>query len=516
MDRSVNHDSFVDIGQVVGLPGPSYQSMSEDDLSVEIYRLLPGDSKGAERLLPYLVEFGDLQRETLVNKIAQQTHLPLASLKRAFARIVKQVQKPDDLALAERVLERWGSENVFHSDEGLYAWSQDGLWQALSKQAFLSRVQAELAATGCQVNTRIVNDVATALKNRLYEPGTRIARCESDLVNCTNGEVVLEEGKWTLRPHRRESYLTSQIPVHFDPDAEAPRFQAFLDEVFGLDPDGTLKATALMECFGYTLMPHCRHELFCILLGDGANGKSVVLNMLTALLGPHNVSAVPMNQFDRAFMRAQLQHKLANIVTEVAFGEVLADAAVKGIVSGELTTVEHKFQPPFVMHPYATLWMATNHMPHTRDFSPALFRRGLTLKFNRTFSPLEQDKNLLTKLRLELPGVLNLALQAYANGEKNGFTKPPSSEAAKEEWRKEADQVAAFVEECCIPDPDAVSKIRQLYRAYAAWAVASGHTRPVAIKTFSQRLQGLGFPSRRTREARTISGLKLAPEEMGF
>lgn len=516
MDESVVHNAFEGIGQVLGLQGPFPQSMSEDDLLVEIYRLPPGDSKGAERLLPYLVEFGDLQRETLVTKIAQQTHLPLASLKRAFTRIVKQVQKPDDLALAERVVERWGTENVFHSDEGLYGWSQEGLWRTVSKQALLSRVQAELAATGCQVNTKTVNDVATALKNCLYEPGERIAQCELDLVNCTNGEVVLQDGKFTLRPHRRESYLTTQISVHYDPDAEAPRFQAFLDEVFGLDTDGTLKMRALMECMGYTLMQHCRHEFFCILLGDGANGKSVVLNVLAALVGTHNASAVAMNQFDRAFVRAQLQHKLANIVTEIGHGEVLADAAVKAIVSGEPTTVEHKFQPPFVMRPYSTLWMATNHMPHTKDFSPALFRRALIMRFNRTFSPLEQDKNLLTKLRLELPGILNLALQAYAIAVKNGFTKPPSSEAAKEEWRKEADQVAAFVEECCITDPDAVSNIRQLYRAYDAWAVASGHTRPVAIKTFSQRLQGLGFPSRRTREARTISGLKLAPEEMGF
>jgi putative DNA primase/helicase len=515
MDRSANHDTVVGIGQVFGLPGPSLEPMSEDDLLVEIYRLLPGDGKGAERLLPYLVDFGDLQRETLVNKIAQQTHLPLASLKRAFTRIVKQVQKTDDLALAERVLERWGSENVFHSDEGLYGWSQDGLWQALSKQAFLSRVQAELAATGCQVNTKTVNDVATSLKNRLYEPGERIAQCELDLVNCTNGEVVLQDGKFTLRPHCRESYLTTQIPVHYDPDAEAPRFQAFLDEVFGLDTDGTLKMRALLECMGYTLMQHCRHEIFCILLGDGANGKSVVLNVLAALVGQHNASAVPMNQFDRAFVRAQLQHKLANIVTEIGHGEVLADAAVKGIVSGEPTTVEHKFQPPFVMRPYATLWMATNHMPHTKDFSPAIFRRGLILKFNRTFSLSEQDKTLMAKLQHELPGILNLALQAYASAVEHGFTKPVSSEAAKDEWRKEADQVAAFVDESCIVDPEAVTSVRQLYTAYSGWANSSGHSRPVNIKTFSQRLQRLGFASRRTNEARTIVGLKIAVQEVG-
>jgi putative DNA primase/helicase len=38
-------------------------------------------------------------------------------------------------------------------------------------------------------------------------------------------------------------------------------------------------------------------------------------------------------------------------------------------------TVEHKMQAPFDFKPFCTLWIGTNHIPTTRDFSDAIFRR---------------------------------------------------------------------------------------------------------------------------------------------
>ena len=60
--------------------------------------------------------------------------------------------------------------------------------------------------------------------------------------------------------------------------------------------------------------------------------------------------------------------KLANLVTEIAEGAVMADAELKAITSGELTTAEHKNKDPFDFQPFSTCWFGTNHMPHTRDF----------------------------------------------------------------------------------------------------------------------------------------------------
>ena len=136
-------------------------------------------------------------------------------------------------------------------------------------------------------------------------------------------------------------------------------------------------------------------------------------------------------------------------MTELKQGEVIADAELKAITSGEPATVEHKHKDPFVMRPFSTCWFATNHMPHTRDFSEALFRRATIVTFNRTFTPSEQNRTLKDHLISELPGILNMCLEAYSLALARSFTQPESSDAAKKEWRLEVDQVAQFVEDCC-------------------------------------------------------------------
>jgi hypothetical protein len=74
-------------------------------------------------------------------------------------------------------------------------------------------------------------------------------------------------------------------------------------------------------------MSHARHERFVMLIGPGANGKSVLLAILEGLLGAENVAGVQPSNFDRSFQRAHLHMKLANIVTELRQGEVIADGA---------------------------------------------------------------------------------------------------------------------------------------------------------------------------------------------
>jgi len=286
----------------------------------------------------------------------------------------------------------------------------------------------------------------------------------------------------------------------------------FMDEIFKGDSDATEKTQALMEMVGYSLMAHCRHERFIILVGSGANGKSVLLAILEALIGPQNVGGVQPSQFDRPFQRAHLHGKLANIVTEIKQGEIIDDASLKGNVSGEPTTVEHKFQDPFTMRPFSTCWFGTNHMPHTRDFSDALFRRALVVEFNQVFKPELNncDPQLKDKLLGELPGILNIALTAYADALKNGFTMPESCITARENWRLEADQVAQFVDDLCdknISSPGIGANV--LFSTYKTWANDSGIHNQLGIKAFRDRLTRLGFGQKRTKNARMVTGISL-------
>jgi putative DNA primase/helicase len=248
-----------------------------------------------------------------------------------------------------------------------------------------------------------------------------------------------------------------------------------------------------------------------MLLGSGANGKSVLLAVLEALCGVKNTAAVQPNEIGNKFQRANLNEKLVNIVTEIKQGSQIDDAALKAIVSGEVCTVEHKGKDPFEMRPFATCWFGTNHMPHTRDFSDALFRRALILTFNNCFSPELRNcnHNLKDELIEELPGILNMVTEAYGWVELTGFITPKSSLAAAKAWRIEADQVAQFVEECCVLDSGNEIRIGDLYRDFNQWADAAGVKSRVTKKSFSQRLSTMGYGAHRSSQNRLIKGLKM-------
>jgi len=148
-------------------------------------------------------------------------------------------------------------------------------------------------------------------------------------------------------------------------------------------------------------------------------------------------------------------------------------------------------------------------MPSTRDFSEALFRRATILTFNRVFATHEQNPRLKDDLLSELPGILTLALNAYAKALQSCFTQPSSSNAVKNEWRLEADQVAMFVEECCERDQFAQTTIGDVYNAYKAWAADSGIQKIVQKKSMRQRLTRLDFGEGRDRQTRYVTGLRI-------
>lgn len=470
--------------------------------------LQPDDVDEIANIISECDHLSAIQRRQVFTAIKQATKLPYSVLNEQ--RRQEQGPEPDHLNLARQVIDDKGVQNIICAEGHVWGWQECGVWAALDKRAVKQDVQAALAdMPTIEVTSATVNNVTDVMKTEIFQRSHAFNTGNPEAVNCLNGQIELVDGQWQLKPHCREEYRTTQIPVAFDPKATAPKFEAFLDQIFVEDSDKAQKRQALLELVGYTLMSHARHEKFVMLIGAGANGKSVLLSVLYALCGPENVAGVQPSSFDNQFQRAHLHQKLANIVTELGQGEVIADAQLKGITSGEPATVEHKHKDPFVMRPFSTCWFGTNHMPSTRDFSDALFRRAVILTFNRVFEPHEQNPRLKDELVEELPGILNLALNAYSEALEFGFTEPASSLVAKNEWRLEADQVAMFVEEACQRASHAQTPISEVYTAYTTWAAVSGIKKTVAMKTLRDRLTRLGFGNNRNMHTRYVTGLQL-------
>lgn len=423
----------------------------------------------------------------------------------------------DHLSLAREAVERFGDGGLIYSKGEFWAWQASGVWGMPDEQEV--RKAAISTIEGCEaVTDGVVRSVSALMRDVAHRSGTEFDKPADRRINCANGTLEYAGGEWHLREHRRGDYLTSQVPVVYDPSATCPRFDRFLSEIFEGDEDAEDKAQTVLEMMGYSLLQSCRLEKFVILIGKGSNGKSVLLEVVRHLVGPDQASAVEPARLSEGFQRAHLRGKLVNIVPELPVGAKLADGAMKAFASGDPVNGEFKGRDSFEFVPYATFWSGTNHMPHTRDLSHGMFRKALILQFNRKFGADEREIGLAEKLRAELPGILVKALHALGAALDRGYiTSPASSQAALQQWRTESDQVAMFIEDRCTLDPGAgPTPTTELLNAYKAWAAAWNHQCTVAGPEFGKRLVELGLKPGKVyfgkKQDRVYFGIGLRPD----
>jgi len=457
---------------------------------------------------------GEALTAMLLKRIAKKAGTTMAALK-ADAQDHKKIKADRDenhLYAAREVINSFGKENLITCESGVWNWQDSrGVWGKIADREIKQRVHDVSGSK--ELTSNIVGSITDLTKTESYVARHYFNQSDK-LISVANGVLELKDGQWVLTPNVRENFLTTQIPVKFDPQATAPRFDQFLHEIFDGASDKHERIRVIKQGFGYTLMSSCKFERFFMLIGVGANGKSVLLIILSALIGREQTTAVQPSQFEHKFQRAHLDGKLLNCITEIAEGAEIADAQLKSLVSGEMTTAEHKFKDPFDFKPIATHWFGTNHLPHTRDFSEALFRRAILVEFPRTFAEHERDVNLSKHLMAELPGVLNFALEGLKELlTQQAFSVPQSSNELAKGWRQEADQAAQFVDECCERHPLKTVTSNELYREFEIWAGHAGITRKLNRKNFSTRLEQMGLKLTRTSTHRLIQGLAISARQ---
>ena len=78
-----------------------------------------------------------------------------------------------------------------------------------------------------------------------------------------------------------------QVSYPYEPNAHSERWVKFISDV----SDDDLKRGALLqEIAGYILFNDCSLQQCFFLLGDGANGKSVFLDVITSVFGENSIS----------------------------------------------------------------------------------------------------------------------------------------------------------------------------------------------------------------------------------
>jgi len=160
------------------------------------------------------------------------------------------------------------------------------------------------------------------------------------ILNLRNG--LLDTTTLVLKPHTPEYLSTIRIPVEYDPTADCPKIRKFLGEVLPSDD-----VPIIEELIGYCLESSYhihRAFLFC---GDGANGKSTLIELVRAFLGKANCSTTPLQAFDNnRFSTASLFGKLANLYADIPSTAIRHVGTFKMLTGGDTVQGEKSSRTP--------------------------------------------------------------------------------------------------------------------------------------------------------------------------
>ncbi|MEI8026605.1 MAG: phage/plasmid primase, P4 family [Pseudomonadota bacterium] len=336
------------------------------------------------------------------------------------------------------------------------------------------------------------------------------------LLSCDNGildlKKLFDRNQESLIAHTPNFFSTSVLPFKFDEHAKCPTWDKVVEEIL---PDKS-KLRLLQQWFGYSLTGDVSYHKFMILLGSGANGKSVVCTVLRTLLGKGNVSAVPLESFrsDRQFNLAELDGKKANIVEEISAKDCdrISVGLLKDIIAGGEVQVQRKFKDPFNMRSKAKLLFATNEMPNFGDISEGLWRRLFVILFDfQLLDEAKQDKRL-TKAEFwqesgEVPGILSWAIAGLFDIWWHGFSETEESKKIKIELKNAVSFEADFVRSNLKESPGSQISRNELYRKYEE-ACRQELTEPVKAKEFCSQVSSVFPKVQMSKNAIKIGGQK--------
>jgi P4 family phage/plasmid primase-like protien len=324
-----------------------------------------------------------------------------------------------------------------------------------------------------------------------------------------NGFVRVVDGELVLDRHASTNRALHAYPFDYDAAAGEPvEWLRALDELWLEDEDKDQKILYIQEFVGASLMGDANTwQKATVLWGPTSqNGKSSLNAALRSIFLPGMTSSVQPQHFKEKFRLAELAGKLANFVDELS-GQYLQDSdLIKWIITGKTPiTAERKNQDPFEFLPRAGHFWNCNSLPAADEMGEAFFRRFTVLFFNRRFEGANDKPMYLEGIaERERAQIVLWALKGYARLLRNRrYTIPKSAQEHADAWKRKADQVVRFVDDCLIvseapkAEKDKLLKLDAIYNLYKTWAAAENSKKtPLYKDTLAERLKALGYEYR--------------------
>lgn len=336
------------------------------------------------------------------------------------------------------------------------------------------------------------------------------------LLNVANGTIDLRTGK--LRSHRREDMMTRIVNVQWNPDALCLVWDAFLERIL---PDADVREF-VQRAVGYSLTGDIAEQVFFILWGEGANGKSTFMEIVARIVGEYAQNAAKSTFTSGSKSNDKIPNDLASmkgarLVYLVETGEEhgLDETLIKAMTGGDPVRARFFRAEWFTYRPQFKPWLITNHKPRIRGTDLGIWRRLRLIPFIVQIPEGERDLHYSRKLLAELPGILRWAVDGCVKTLASGLQTPATVTGVTKGYRAEQaerqQRLAEFIADRCELDSRAWTSTKELRAAYTTWCLVNAEE-VITGTEFTKALKLAGCEARPgTAGLRGWQGIRLLP-----
>ena len=360
----------------------------------------------------------------------------------------------------------------------------------------VSIIKEETEKNIINCNTHDCSEVIAKIKRKTYK---KLSDFDSDsnLLTVENG--ILHLDTLELTAHTPTNLSKILIPCEFNKpksnDIEVnlknTLFWKYLKNSFTVKTKFIKKDfETVLEVMAAVFIKHNIDEKSIMNLGNGENGKSVLLDYLSSLIGKDNISHIPLQLLaNDKFAMAKLDGKLANVFSDLEKNELRHTGCIKAISSSEPIFAQNKGKEGFNLYPMSKLIFSTNKFPKVFDQSQGFFRRWIIITWNRNFeNDIDRIDNLKPRLienqtekNLVFSSLMTITSQLKINGK---FTHTQDWKTIQKLWNSSADPVNDFIQNYILESVGWKSK-RETYQFYKEKMFEKGEI-PLGMGQFSK------------------------------
>lgn len=341
-------------------------------------------------------------------------------------------------------------ENKFLYDSVKRLWRynpEEGIWSDDAELFIRSKLRKQLLGEE-QQKKQYVDEVIDYIKGLSWREGD-ITLAPKHLIPFQN--VIYDIDKEDFVDFTPEYFITKKIPVKVGVEnTEFEMIDVFLEELVGKD-----KKKVLYELMAYCLYRSYPYQKFFILYGEGQNGKSAYLKLLTKFLGYENISSEkPQSLVANRFAAASLYGKLANISPDIPYTELSDSSVIRELTGEDALTCEQKYRDAFKFYNYAKIIFSANELPQVRDKSYAFDRRVYIILFNKKIQ--NPDAEIVDKISTpnQLSGLAWYLIKVLKEMKARGFVfeNNPSVEEMSGLYNELSNSLFKFLKETTIKE----------------------------------------------------------------